>query len=326
MIWLYIIIIISSFIITGIYRKIAIKKSILDIPNIRSSHSVPTPIGGGVAIVITWYASLTYLFLIHKVPIHLFYALLFGFPLVIVSMIDDIKKVSPKIRLIIQFFSAMGGLFFIGGFKSLDLGFIQWHQSVLFSVLAVFGIMWFINLYNFLDGIDTYASAEAVFILLALFYFTHDPVLLVMVCAVLGFLYWNWPKAKIFMGDVGSTLLGYTLVILGIYYNNTGAFNFINWMILSSLFWFDATLTLYRRWRNREKLSVAHKKHAYQRIVQAGFSHRKTVLYATGINLFFFLLIILFQQLNIPGFVLFIIVLVIDYGIIKIVDKKKSFV
>ena len=141
MIWLYLLVLVSSFIITGIYRRIAIKKSILDIPNIRSSHSVPTPIGGGIAIAIAWYAGITFLFLIHKIPIHLFYALLFGLPLVIVSMIDDIKNVSPKIRLLIQFFSAMGGLYFIGGFKSLDLGFIQWHQSGLFSVLAVFGIV-----------------------------------------------------------------------------------------------------------------------------------------------------------------------------------------
>ena len=325
MIWLYLLVLVSSFVITGIYRKIAIKKSILDIPNIRSSHSVPTPIGGGIAIAITWYAGIIYLFLIHKVPIHLFYALLFGLPLVIVSMIDDIKNVSPKIRLIIQFFSAMGGLYFIGGFKLLDLGFIQWHQSGLFSVLAVFGIIWFINLYNFLDGIDAYASVEAVFISLALFYFTHDPVLLVIVCAVAGFLYWNRPKAKIFMGDTGSTLLGYTLIILGIYYNNTGELNFIYWLILSSLFWFDATLTLYRRWRNKEKLSVAHKNHAYQRIVQAGYSHGKTVLWATVINLFFFLTIILFKRLNIPGFVLFFIVLFINYGIVKMIDKKKSF-
>ena len=245
--------------------------------------------------------------------------------LVITGILDDIFNLSPKIRFLIQILSVSIALFFLKGLNKLDLGFIIIQAPVFLTIIAAIGIVWFINLYNFIDGIDGYASMEAIFVGGALYYFTKNEIALLLAIATLGFLPWNWQRAKIFMGDVGSTLLGFILIVLGIYFQNKGEFSLINWLILTSLFWFDATSTLYRRWRNKEKLSVAHRKHAYQRIVQAGSSHQRTVIYAIFINLF--LLISVFLAIKFPK--LMVGILIIDtfllYSVVKLIDKKKPF-
>ncbi len=127
------------------------------------------------------------------------------------------------------------------------------------------------------------------------------------------------------MGDVGSTQLGFILVILGIYFHNKTDFNIIYWMMLSSLFWFDASFTLFRRWINREKLSQAHKKHAYQRIVQAGFSHAKTVYFSIAINGIILLLVFIAYKMEVLILPLLLINVLLLYGITRMVDKKKAF-
>jgi Fuc2NAc and GlcNAc transferase len=127
------------------------------------------------------------------------------------------------------------------------------------------------------------------------------------------------------MGDIGSTQLGFVLVMLGIYFHNKAELSIIHWLMLSSLFWFDATLTLFRRWRNGENLSVAHKKHAYQRAVQAGLSHQKTIIISFIINIVIIGLVVIsrsFISLMLP---LFFVDLLILYGITKLIDNKVPF-
>ena len=127
------------------------------------------------------------------------------------------------------------------------------------------------------------------------------------------------------MGDVGSTLLGYTLGIFAIYENNLGEIPIFVFVILSSVFWFDATLTLIRRIRNRENITKAHKKHAYQRIVQYGYSHRKTVIFLFFLNVILLgLAWIAFAcyKLIIPAFVINILFL---YFINRKIDRKMPF-
>jgi UDP-N-acetylmuramyl pentapeptide phosphotransferase/UDP-N-acetylglucosamine-1-phosphate transferase len=155
----------------------------------------------------------------------------------------------------------------------------------IFTFGAFIGIIWFINLYNFLDGIDAYASQEAILVTVGMLIISGSSFLGLLIAAVAGFLVWNWPKAKIFMGDVGSTQLGFILIVLGIYFHNSLELNMVNWLILTSLFWFDATYTLFRRWKNKEQLSKAHRKHGYQRLTRAGWSHLKVDIYAIIINL-----------------------------------------
>jgi UDP-N-acetylmuramyl pentapeptide phosphotransferase/UDP-N-acetylglucosamine-1-phosphate transferase len=310
---------------TYLIRKIAVHKNIIDIPNSRSSHTVATPRGGGLAIVLAWYLGLIGLKYLDQINSHLYYALLSGSILAVAGLLDDLFSLKPWIRMLFQILAVTAGLYFINGFNSVYLGSHEIFSPILLTIIAFIGSVWFINLYNFLDGIDGYASVEAILVAIGMYMVINDPIFLILIVSVLGFLIWNWPKAKIFMGDVGSTQLGYILVILGIYFNNNKELNIFGWLTLTSLFWVDATLTLLRRWRNQEKLSVAHKKHAYQRIVQFGFTHKKTIIISIFINLFFILFVLVSERYYIVYIFLIPICIISNYLIIKYIDSKVPF-
>lgn len=314
-----------SFILTFVVRFFAQKKFLIDIPNERSSHTIPTPRGGGLAIAITWFAAITYLFFREKIEANLYYALLSGAALCIISFIDDVYTLKSLPRFITHALVAAYALYKIGGIANIDLGFGVIPDSIFLNIIAFIGIIWFINLFNFVDGIDGYAASESVFVSLTLFLFLKNDLLLVLTMAVLGFLPWNWDKAKIFMGDIGSTLLGFTFSILAIYYNNTGQFSIFNFLILTSLFWFDATYTLYKRFKNKEQLIKGHKKHLYQRIVQYGYSHQKMVIIAMFINLLFLLLAWQAYQFNQYILLFFCINLILLFIITKLINNKNPF-
>ncbi len=312
---------ILSFILTYIIKEHAIKNSLVAEITERSSHSVPTPHGGGIAIAITWFIGLSYLFFINRIDTSLYYALMVGTVISVVSYFDDLFELSAKVRLITQAFVAFSGLYFLGGFEKFDLFFFSIDNPIITNIFAFLMIVWFINLYNFLDGIDGYAGSETVFLGLAGFLLFGGDHFLVLIAAVFGFLIWNWHKAKIFMGDVGSTLLGYNVAIFTIYYANQDAQNFWVWIILFGLFWFDATLTLLRRYQNKEKLSQAHKKHAYQRLNQSGWAHDKVVLYSILINIILFCFVYFIPN----TFFALSLSLVLLYIVVKFVDRKKNF-
>ncbi|WP_152018638.1 MraY family glycosyltransferase [Aliarcobacter butzleri] len=318
---IYIVLVLISFFLTYFIKNYMIKKSFVASVNERSSHTVPTPHGGGIAIAITWFIGLFYLYFIGQIENNLFYALLFGAVISIVSFFDDIYELSPKLRLIIQAIVAIGGLYFLGGFETLTFGIFDIQNSIFTNIFAFFMIIWFINLYNFLDGINGYAGSEALFLAVAGFILFGGNHFLVLAVAVLGFLYWNWNKAKIFMGDVGSTLLGYNVAILTIYYANQEPNNFWIWIILFGVYWFDATLTLIRRKLNKERLSQAHKKHAYQRLTQAGWSHYKVTNYSIGLNILLFAIVYFISNIFV-AFLLAFVVLVLS---MKFIDSKKAF-
>lgn len=303
------------------------KRHLLSYPNERSLHSTPTPRIGGVAFVATWYIGLLLFFYLGLVESELFFALLSGLLLAMVSLIDDLVGIKPVVRLIVHFVVVVGAFWLLGGIRpliSFNYGEII-HYCIIYP-LSVVGMVWFINLFNFMDGIDGYASIEAISIALILFIFSCNPLLLLLFAVVLGFLFWNWPKAKIFMGDIGSTQLGFILIVFGIHFHNKLDFSILNWIMLASPFWFDATYTLYRRWRNREKLSQAHKKHAFQRLVQAGYSHLQVDIGLIVINLIILLLILMYREffsgLQLPIVVLCVFAM---YIITRKVDKLVPF-
>lgn len=318
---IYLILLIISFSLTYFIKNYAIKKSLVASINERSSHTTPTPHGGGIAISITWFLGLIYLYFVDGIDSELFYALLFGSIISIISFFDDIYELSPKLRLFVQSVVAIAGIYCLGGFDTLTFGFFDISNPIVTNIFAFFMIIWFINLYNFLDGINGYAGSEAVFLALAGFLIFSDAPFAVLAVAVLGFLFWNWNKAKIFMGDVGSTLLGYNIAIFTIYYANINSVNLWIWIILFGLFWFDATLTLVRRKLNKEKLSQAHKKHAYQRLTQSGWSHFKVTNYSILVNMILFAIVYFISNI----FVAFVFALIFLGLIMKFVDRKKAF-
>jgi UDP-N-acetylmuramyl pentapeptide phosphotransferase/UDP-N-acetylglucosamine-1-phosphate transferase len=314
-----------SFGLTLLIKNLANKHKVIDIPNERSSHSTPTPRGGGLAIVLIWYLGISILFYQNLIEKSIFYALLSGLLLAVVSLADDILNLRPITRLLAQLSTASLSLFFLTGFKAIEIFGIQIDYPILIYPLLIIGIVWFINLFNFLDGIDAYASNETISVLLMFFLFTSNPINLVLIASTAGFLFWNWPKARIFMGDVGSTQLGFVLIVLGLYFSLQKQFSMLEWLLMTSPFWFDATFTLYLRWRNGEKLSQAHKKHAYQRLVQAGFSHKKVNLILVTINLLIFLLILVFRQFEFLRIPLSAATVLILYFLYQKVNKLVPF-
>ncbi len=298
-------------------RAYANKKAIFDIPNERSSHVTPTPRGGGLAIIIVFYIGLIYFQ--ESIDSTLFYALLCAIPIALVSLLDDLFTLSSKIRFLVQSASAGMALYFLGGVSSIDLVLFELHGWWL-NLIAFLSIIWLTNLYNFLDGIDGYAGSEAVMLGIGLFVFFHNPLGLVIVAASLGFLLFNWPQASIFMGDVGSATLGFIFAVFVFY--DTGDGNILVWLILLSLFWFDATLTLIRRYRNSEPITEAHKKHAYQRLTQSGWSHNKVVWFSIVFNLIFFVLLYFMDNV----WIVFLLNILVLYIIVKSIDAKKSFI
>jgi len=317
---IYLMLFILSFSLTYVIREFALKKSLLAYVNERSSHTKPVPHGGGIAIVITWFIGLIYLYINDMIHQNLFSALVSGLIISVVSYLDDLFELSAKVRLFFQALVAFLGLYFLNGLTEINLFIITIENPIIVNIIAFFIIIWFINLYNFLDGIDGYAGSEAIFLAISGYVVFGGEHFLVLAVAVLGFLIWNWHQAKIFMGDVGSTLLGYNIAIFTIYYANQDSNNLWIWIILFSLFWFDATLTLYKRKKNGEKLSQAHKKHAYQRLVQSGWKHDKVVKFAIIINIF------LLSFVFLPNtFLALLLTIVLLFTIIKLIDNVQDF-
>jgi len=314
-----------SCILTYIVKEIAIKKSFLAEVSERSSHSIPIPHGGGIALALTWFIGISYLYYVNDINSSLYYALMIGIVISVISYFDDLFELSAKLRLIVQASVAILGLYFLGGLEKIDLVIFSIENQILANIIAFFMIIWFINLYNFLDGIDGYAGSQAIFLGLAGYILFGDSYFLVLVSASLGFLVWNWHKAKIFMGDVGSTLLGYNIAIFTIYYQNGNIENestsILVWISLFGLFFFDATYTLIRRKFNGERISQAHKKHAYQRLNQGGWAHDKIVKYSIFVNILIFTIVYSISN----ALISFMVVLVLLSLIMRFVNNKKGF-
>ena len=286
---------IASFLLTGVLRQYALKRSVLDIPNERSSHSVPTPRGGGVAIVISFLLALPALYLVGLLSITMMWGLLVGgLGIAVLGFLDDHGHIAARWRLLGHFSAAMWVLYCIGGLAPINIfGFNDLNLLWVGHILAVFYIVWVLNLYNFMDGIDGLASVEAICacvgigVIYALLGYAQELFLpLTLALAVGGFLIWNFPPAKIFMGDAGSGFLGFTLAALSL---QAAWFNpdlLWSWIILLGVFIVDATYTLFRRLLRGDKVYEAHRSHAYQYASRQYKGHRPVTLTVLAINVF----------------------------------------
>ncbi|HUQ47305.1 MAG TPA: glycosyltransferase family 4 protein [Gemmatimonadaceae bacterium] len=266
---------------------------LLDVPNERSSHSVPTPRGGGLAIAFTALGGIVLAAVLHWIDWNLAIALTGGGAMIAaIGWIDDHRSLSALTRFAVQFLSAGWAIYWLGGLPSLSVGSATLHMGVVGSILGIVGIVWAINLYNFVDGIDGLAAGEAIstgviggLILLAMGQTGLATVSLIIAAANAGFLPLNWAPARLFMGDVGSGMLGYLFAVLAIASENSGAMPLLLWVLLLGAFVFDATVTLCRRIAHGERWYHAHHSHAYQRMVQAGKSHAQVSSTILVINL-----------------------------------------
>ena len=260
-----------SLVLTGGLRRYALARSLMDVPNARSSHSVPTP-REGVAIVMSFLLVLLILAALGQVSWDYTWALLgAGIGIAVLGFLDDHGHIAARWRLLGHFLAAAWGLFWIGGLPPLTVFGFFLDLGLLGSVLAAFYLVWLLNLYNFMDGIDGIASVEAISVCLGgalLFLFVGEfkvaQVTLVLAAAVMGFLFWNFPSARIFMGDAGSGFLGIVLGIQSLQAAWIAPQLLWSWIILLGVFIVDATFTLLRRLIRGEKVYEAHRSHAYQ--------------------------------------------------------------
>jgi len=276
----------------GMFRAYAIDKGMLDEPGPRSSHIAPTPRGAGVIFFVGWVillGVLHYYNMLHQHWLWLFSPALF---VGLAGFWEDHKGLPASARFFIQCLCSAGSLFLLneGGYLIQETLPFFVPLPVAFGLL-VFVMVWMVNLYNFMDGSDGMAAMQGmvIFAMGGLFLFQAQAPELAMiawglVALLAGFLVWNWPVAQVFMGDCGSYFLGFLVTLFALISYKYFQIPLVAWIILTSLFWFDATITLIRRMLAGQKWYEAHRTHAYQRMLQHGWSHRKVLLSATLVN------------------------------------------
>jgi len=282
-----------SYIFTGLVRRYSLQNSLIDKPNERSSHVVPTPRGGGLPISILVLGSILILLIVDWLPINIAVAMFGGGCMVtIIGWIDDHKDIPALWRGCSYLLASMWALYFLDSVDQITLGEpVIINVGLVVSVICVLGISWLVNLYNFMDGTDGLAAIQAISTgaPAGVIFWVNNQQGLAVICfvisaACLGFLYWNWSPAKIFMGDVSSCLIGFTFGVLAIAGEHTHTMPVSIWLIFLAIFVWDATFTLIRRVLSGEKWYLAHRSHAYQRLTQLGCSHSTLALSVLVLN------------------------------------------
>jgi Fuc2NAc and GlcNAc transferase len=283
--------------LTAAVRNYAVRSNLMDHPNERSSHVRPTPRGGGMAIVGACLASVIFVASLGGVSWPMAAAICGGGAVVaVVGFADDCSPLGARTRFAGHLLAACWVAWWLGPLPALPALGLLVPLGVVGPVLAVLFIAWSINLFNFMDGIDGIASVESVTVGVCgalLWALTSSSsswlVAALLACSTAGFLIWNFPPARIFMGDAGSGFLGLMVAALALWAGAESPVLFWSWLILYGSFVVDATITLIRRVRRGEKFHVAHRSHAYQYASRRFGSHLPVTLAIGAINLFWLL-------------------------------------
>jgi Fuc2NAc and GlcNAc transferase len=287
-----------SALLTALIRRLAVARGVLDIPNERSLHSKVTPRGGGLAIVVTACAAIVMLATRGAVSAPLCMALVGGgIAVAWVGFVDDHRSLSAAVRLTVHVAAALWALAWLGGLPALRLGTHLVSLGWGGYLLGALGIVWALNLFNFMDGIDGLAASEATFIAWSGAMLASASAVgngaaaaaVVFGASCLGFLRWNWPPASIFMGDVGSGFAGYVTAVLALGAARQNPVGLWTWLILGGVFFVDATVTLLRRLLRGERVYEAHRSHSYQSLARRWGSHGRVTLTVLGANLLWLL-------------------------------------
>jgi Fuc2NAc and GlcNAc transferase len=271
---------VATFALTGVVLWLAKKAAVLDVPNDRSAHTVPTPRGGGIAFVIVITAALAALLSAGYYPPELVLPLMCcSIAMAVLGLWDDISSLSAKFRLLLQFSISIAFVVFLPVIPLLNIGGYLLPVEIC-APLYVVAMVWLTNLYNFMDGIDgiavsqgltALAIAACVVVVSGNFFW-----LLLLACifgGVLGFFPWNWQSAKIFMGDVGSSYLGFVFACLMLL--SAEEVGVWTWFIILGLFVADTAATLGVRFLAKQNVFDAHQSHIYQQLARYLGSHQK---------------------------------------------------
>jgi Fuc2NAc and GlcNAc transferase len=220
-----------------------------------------------------------------------------GVLVALVGFLDDRRQMSVHVRLAAHAMAAVWALYCLGGLPPLRIGEHLLSLGWVGNSLGVAAIVWTLNLFNFMDGIDGLAASEAAFVagagaLLGVVSGSAPDVsaaALALAAACCGFLMWNWPPAKIFMGDVGSGYLGYVVAVLALAATRENPVALWVWLILGGVFFVDATVTLVRRAVRGERTYEAHRSHGYQWLARRWDSHRRVTVAVLLVDVFWLL-------------------------------------
>lgn len=281
-----------SLVSCGTLIPIAYRFQLLDRPNERSSHTKATPRVGGLGLLAGALMFLYSPLASGKMTSALFWALGCAGVLLVIGLIDDKLNLSQAFRLVVHFGVTMALVWKLR-IAPENWGFPleTWTMPAWFAGgVAVLYIMAFINFFNFMDGINGIAGAQTLFgalgmaVLLdigGLFDGVAVSLCMALTGAAVGFLFWNYPRARIFMGDCGSTVLGFVLASMSCYGASRTDVPFVAFMLPLWPFFYDATFTVLKRAARGEKIWEAHREHHYQLLIRSGWSHTVvTALYS----------------------------------------------
>lgn len=264
-----------------IIRNWLMKRNVVDLPNERSSHSVPTPRGGGLVIVIITLAVTLVSMVLSQNWREGLVLVIVGSGVAWIGWQDDLKSLSPKLRFSLQGLAALVTILVLGYFKSITIPlFGELHLGFIGIPITLLWIMGLINAFNFMDGIDGISGSVALTASLGWMLFLgvngqfSSPVFwiaLAIAASNLGFLGHNWFPARIFMGDVASTFLGYSFAVLPLLLVNKVGDAFLLGVIVMWAIILDTGITFLRRAIKRDKVFSAHRTHIYQRLVISGY-------------------------------------------------------
>jgi Fuc2NAc and GlcNAc transferase len=283
---------VSAFLVAFVVMKRATRLGLVQHPNARSSHVVPTPTGGGLGLVVG--GTLSGLLMLLLLPWLAVPILMASLLIALLGYWDDRKPLPASWRLGAQVL-LMGAMIAVLPLEGLArFTGLDWPEWALMLTFTLLGALW-LNLFNFMDGIDGLAGSEAITILLSatlLAYLGHPDAalhplfwwMLGLAAATTGFMLLNWPPARLFMGDVGSTYLGLMIAFFAFASISGGWLSAPQWLIVSTLFWADGLTTLFRRLLLKEPVWQAHRRHAYQRLARR-WSHARVTGLAIGLNL-----------------------------------------
>ncbi len=288
----------------GLARGYALRRRMLDAPGERRSHRGEVPRGGGIGILAGMLALIG--FLCWRQALAPGETAAIGGGLLIVGIagwIDDHRPIPIAVRLSAHLLAGAWLVGWLGGLGTLDVG-MTFNLGAVGYGLAIVGVVWLINLYNFMDGIDALAATQGLFaasVMGAWLMLAGEPGLSVLAFGVAagcaGFLPWNLQPAKLFLGDVGSTSLGFLFAALALRSNQEDAMPVAVSVLVLGLFVFDATFTLIARMAKRARWYTPHREHAYQYMVRAGLGHGQVVIRLMAVNLLVILpLVVLLHQ------------------------------
>lgn len=265
---------------------------LLDTPNQRSSHSVPTPRGGGIGIVAGFFGGLVVASQLQSVTNSQLFSLACGLLIAGIGFADDIVSLSVRIRLLVQSLTAALVLWTLPPLPDLII-FGLTVPLYLAIGLYFFLIVWMTNLYNFMDGIDGIAAGQAVAIglswsAIAMSVNINPTIPALFSASAAGFLIFNYPPAKIFMGDVGSAFCGFIVAVVAFILAGESNTPVLLWLLPASPFIWDATITLFVRFARRANPGQAHRSHAYQRSARSIGRHLPVSLGYTFSTLLWF--------------------------------------